>query len=239
VRQLEGDVAVRLKKLRIAELYLAAACAQGNTAALTTFETQYLATAIRHARRIDGSSTFLDDVAQSVRSDLFFCESGAGKIAAYTGRGSLAAWLRVVVLRCALNVRRDRMKRLRSEEDSGAVVDIRASGVDPELDFLKVRCATQFREIFIRVLQRLPPDKRNILRLHHLDGLTLTETAAVCRVSRATVVRWLADTREELARETRRLLHDELRLGRSEIESFLRAVESQWNFTLRPYLEGC
>jgi hypothetical protein len=81
-------------------------------------------------------------------------------------------------------------------------------------------------------------DERNVLRIHHLDGLSLEETAAACRIGRSTAARWLAKARESILRETHRLLSARLRLTKPEVLSMLRLVQSEFDVSIHRYLGG-
>jgi RNA polymerase sigma-70 factor (ECF subfamily) len=111
-----------------------------------------------------------------------------------------------------------------------------AGAADPELDYLKTRCKDDFREAFVHALGSLTTDERNALRLHHLDGLTLDETAAVCQVGRATAARWLANARARILRETERRLTARLALEGRDVDSMLRLVQSQLDVSIRRHL---
>ena len=83
-----------IASLCLADLYLARACCAGDARALATFDEKFLAQVpailARHRAR-DAA----DEVRQLVRERLFVAPP---KIASYTGRGSLAGWLRITVL---------------------------------------------------------------------------------------------------------------------------------------------
>jgi RNA polymerase sigma-70 factor (ECF subfamily) len=55
-------------------------------------------------------------------------------------------------------------------------------------------------------------------------------------VNRSTVVRWLADVREALFKETRRLLRERLRLNDSEFESLMGLVRSDLDLSISIFL---
>jgi RNA polymerase sigma-70 factor (ECF subfamily) len=128
------------------------------------------------------------------------------------------------------------MRRGRRPRQEDELANAPANTLDPELDYLKARCQREFREAFVAALGTLTPEERNVLRLHHLDGLTLEETAAACHIGRATAARWLARARERIVTETHRLLQAELRLSGGEVESVLRLVESQLELSIHRYL---
>jgi RNA polymerase sigma-70 factor, ECF subfamily len=223
----EPTPAAAIAALHAADLYLACACAEKNEEAITALDRQFFPAIARGFLPFDASAAFADEVRQKLREKLFV----DGKIAEYSGRGPLANWLRVTAIRTALNMRRG--PRL---SDESALAGISAVGLDPELDYLKARCRSEFRQAFVGALAQLSTDERNVLRMHHLDGLSLEETAAACRIGRSTAARWLAQARERILKETQRLLVAKLKLQKHEVESMFRLIDSQMDVSLHRYL---
>jgi RNA polymerase sigma-70 factor (ECF subfamily) len=225
-----------LEALHVGDLLLAYACAKGDPRALRIFDEHILSSVGRHVAAVDSTAQFAEEVRQNVREELLLArEGGPPKIAAYSGRGSLSGWVRVVAVRRALNLKRGGpgAAALVGEE---AVAELPSGEPDPELDFLKAQYRHEFRDAFAAALSQLEREQRTALRLHHLDGLTLDEVAAICGVSRATIARWLADARKEILRSTNRLLAQRLKLGTSSTASLYRLVESQLDLSIHKYL---
>src|SRR5262245_29180951 len=79
-----------LEAIRVADLYLAAACATGNSEALRTFDDQYLSQVRFMLGRMDISGTLLDEVKQTLRQKFFLGDEESGpSITDYSGRGDL------------------------------------------------------------------------------------------------------------------------------------------------------
>src|SRR5262249_55744981 len=148
------------------------------------------------------------------------------KIAEYAGRGDLASWVRVVAVRCALNGLRG-VRRREGAFDDEVVMDRWSSNEDEEIRLLKVRYRAEFAEAFHAALSRLRPRERNVLRQHYVDGLAMERIAAIYGVHRITVVRWIREARLVIERETRAGLTARLRIGRSDLDSILRLIQSQ------------
>jgi RNA polymerase sigma-70 factor (ECF subfamily) len=110
------------------------------------------------------------------------------------------------------------------------VVD--AARATPELERLKVHYRDAFQDALDRALVSLAPRQRALLRMHHVDGYTLDRLATIHQVHRATVARWLSDAREQIVRETHRLLGERFALTPSEIASLAAIVESQLAISL-------
>ena len=220
-----------------ADLYLACACVHHDRAALSAFDRSFLADVDRHVAGVHHGHQFADEVRQKIREELFVAkDERPGKITNYRGQGPLGGWLRVVAVRTALNLRRGKAPPASLDEDR-AVDDVRAP-LDPELEVIRRRYQNEFRTALVAAIEHLPPEQRNALRLHYLDGLSLDETATVCRVHRATVARWLARAKEQILADTGRLLQQQLRIGQAELNSVLRLVRSQIDVSLRRVLGG-
>jgi RNA polymerase sigma-70 factor (ECF subfamily) len=211
-------------------LYLACACARGLPSALAELDRHVLARLPEFLARIQGSSALPDEVGQILRERLLVGGSGeAPRIAGYTGKGALAAWVRVTAVRTALNLLERMDERL--GHDSGAL-DGLATATTPEAEVAATHNRALLREVLEEAVSALPAPQRSALRLHFADGLTGDEIGERLGISRATVVRWLSTARAFLLRETRRLLVDRLRLSAAEADSFIASARSRMDLSL-------
>jgi RNA polymerase sigma-70 factor (ECF subfamily) len=172
----------------------------------------------------------VEEVQQLVRTRLLVAEPGGRpKLAEYSGRGELAAWVQAVALRVALNlVRRPRQQVPFDEQLLPAVGTDR----DPELEYARRLYGAEFAEALRQGLSELTPRERNLLRHHHLHGLSLDQLSALYRVHRATIARWLSRARDHLNLATRTQLALRLKLGEHEVESVMRLVPSQLDVSM-------
>ncbi len=219
-----------------ADLYLAFACLQKDPKALAAFERTYVSRIPDFIHRIDRSEATAAEVQQILRERLLVgTGTSSPKIGEYAGRGPLGSWVRVVAVRTALELQRGRKPQVAVEEGDG-VSDL-ATGHDPELDYLRVRYATEFREAFTESLGALDAKQRTILQLYLVDGLNIERIGQVYQVHRATVARWISATRDQLYDETHRRLREKLHLDVAEFESIVRLVRSQLDVSVRRILE--
>jgi RNA polymerase sigma-70 factor (ECF subfamily) len=230
-------VEVALAGLHAEDLYLACACAQKDARAIALFEEKYNPEVPSYVGQIDRSPSFIDEVRQDLRQKLFVpAEGGARpKICEYTGKGPLGAWLRVVAVRIALNMRR-RPKQTVETEGDGAPV-LRSPSPDPELDYLKTRYKDEFKEAFQATLAELSGDERSVLKMHYIDGLNIDEIGTAYRVHRSTVARWLSHSREKIMDETKKRLTERLKIQGSEVESIIGLVRSQLDVSIYKFLK--
>jgi RNA polymerase sigma-70 factor (ECF subfamily) len=218
-----------LAALRAGDLYLACACARGEPHAIAAFEKHYLS----KVEPALAQGTPVDDVMQSLRETMLVArrERPPG-IADYSGRGSLAGWLRVAAVRVA--------QRLRKGEASAApALEDAAQGilVHPELDFIKARHRAEFEAAFRAALLALPARDRSLLRLHYVESLSVEAVGALHGVHRATATRWLATSRQLLVDDLRRRLAESLRLSRHEVDSLVKLLRSTLEVSLRRALQ--
>ena len=232
-----GGVAA-IETLHAEDLYLACACAAKDPRAIAAFEEKYKPEVPSYVGQIDRAPAFIDEVAQQLREKLFVTtgESGKPKICEYTGRGPLGAWLRVVAVRIALNLRRRPKQTVETEGERAPV--LRSAAPDPEMDYLKSKYKEEFREAFQATLAELSGDERNVLKLHYIDGLNIDEIGTAYRVHRATVARWLAHSREKIMEETKKRLEERLKIQGSEVDSLIGLVRSQLDVSIYKFFKS-
>jgi RNA polymerase sigma-70 factor (ECF subfamily) len=218
----DDDPFARLAALHTDALYLARAAVAGDAAAVAAIAAMIDALGPRLARFRRGSE-FVDEIEQSLRERLL---TGASpRLLEYGGRGELVPWLRAVALRLAI----DRMRAAdRRERDEDTLTEHAVASADPELELMKQRYGAAFAGALRGAIVALEPGARNLLRLYHLDGLTLEELGRLQRVVPSTIWRRLAGARKQLLERTRATMREALALGDRELESVLRLVESRF-----------
>lgn len=182
----------------LADLYLAIGLELGAPAALAVFERELLPgirAALAHACR---RSDVVDEIVQRVRVRVLVGDAGARpKIATYTGRGRLYAWLRVTALRMFTNLARAEGRGdARDELATAAATSL--AWPTPDRLLLDARHGPALREALGAALGALAPRERTLLRLHYLEGLALEAIATIYAVNKSTVSRWIAAAREGL-----------------------------------------
>lgn len=212
----------------IPDLWLACAIGRGDPAALRAFDSLLggeVAPAIAH---LDGGSALVGDVTHAVRERVLG-GAGAAKIGEYRGRGDLRGWLRVVAVREALQLLRQRKREAPLPDDIELAVAVDAGASLAMTD--KERAV--YRDAFTAALSSLTPRDRNLLRQHYLYSATIDELGALYAVHRATAARWIADVRATLLDRTRRHVADALRLSGDELDSVMGRVAAHLDYSLR------
>lgn len=221
-----------LEAVHVTDLYLACACSRGSAAALQAFEEALLSKAGAMLARQRVTPAQLDEVRQRVRERLFVAEPDeAPKIGEYRGRGALSGWVRIIVVRTALNLRRNMDDKL-AERESAEPAELALVGADPESDLLRRRYREEFKAAFQEALRGLPAEQRNLLRLSLIDGLSVERLAGLFQMSRATAARRVAAARDAVVTQTKRILQERLRLSPSEIKGLANLVRSQLDLSM-------
>jgi RNA polymerase sigma-70 factor (ECF subfamily) len=238
-QRLATDAPVRsLEAMQTDDLYLACGCAAGDRGALAGFEDCCGAAIARAIASTGASVSDRADLGQVVRQRLLVAPAGGGppRIATYSARGSLQAWVRVVATREAARMS-PRARRERAAEDDELAHAI-AGGDDPEVGYLKRLYRAEFERAFHVAVELLDDRARLLLQQHTLDGLGIDRLAALHGVHRATAARWIEAAREAVVTGTRRELIKRLGLSRVELASVLRLIQSQLEVSLAHALNG-
>ncbi|MCY1032719.1 RNA polymerase subunit sigma-70 [Corallococcus sp. BB11-1] len=228
-----GEADGGLASLHAEDLALAFTCVRGSARAIEALEARVLS---QLEKWLPGEApSQVDELRQLLRQRLLLPTGGAPpKLAFYSGRAPLAHWVRAVALRLLIDQRRAAPREQPMGEALPALVE--RLGADPELAFIRERHQEDFRVAFRAALGRLDIQERNLLRLHHVHGLSMDAMAATTRAPRSTVARWIARARERLLVLTREELTARLGLTPGELDSLLRLVRSQLDVSLRQLL---
>ena len=230
----EGSLEV-LRQLQGADLYLACACASGERQALLAFEQHVLRKVPARLGALPAAT--VDEVLQVLRQRLLL---GRGdqppKIADYSGRGPLLAWVRIIAGRIVGELAsQDGRQELFDEPPE--VLARMLSTEDPEQALLREDSRQVLAEALRKALAALPERERALLRLHHLHGVTMDKLSTMYGESRSGVARRVAQARERLLKLTRAELASRMNLAGPELESLLGLVQSRLDFSLHRLMD--
>jgi RNA polymerase sigma-70 factor (ECF subfamily) len=212
-----------------AGLVLCCACLRGDPEALRLFEKESLHVARGAIASVQREREFLEETLQEVWEKLL-CPPNA-KIAKYTGRGPLQAWVRVTALRVAL----DRCRRLGLSKTRDSDLCDRLASPQPGIEFVVSRdlYGAAFQAGVHEAVAALPPRDRNALRMHVCGGCNIDEIGRAYGVHRATAARWLDRAKHAIWEGVRgSLLRGGIKLTDSEYSSLARGVASQLDLGL-------
>jgi len=203
------EVEAYLLSLRLEDLALACACAEGNEEAWAHFVREVRPTLYRAAGALDPTGG-ARDIADSIYADLYGLQERDGVrwslLRYFHGRSSIATWVRsVLAQRFVDRVRASkRVQPLGDENDGGVVLSV--SGTPPDPD--RGRYVESIRDAFGQSLAALAPKERLRLGCYYAQQLTLAQTGRVLREHEATVSRQLARTRRTIRKDVERRLRE-------------------------------
>jgi len=185
------DVSERtfLLSLRLEELVLARACADGNERAWELFLTRYRATLYETAYKIAREESAARALADSLYAELYGVDSKGeqclSKLRYYHGRGSLQGWLRTIVAQEYIN----RYRTAKRETSLDAALEDGAQFIAPQPE---MPVTDKRVEVAITAeLERLGGEERFLLVSYYLDHRTLAEIAKLQGVHESTISRKL------------------------------------------------
>jgi RNA polymerase sigma-70 factor (ECF subfamily) len=211
-----------LSSLRLDELILARACADGNERAWEVFLNRYRATLFESAYKIAKEESAARALADSLYAELYGVDAKgqerASKLRYYHGRGSLQGWLRTILAQEYVNRYRStrRETSLDAELEDGAQFPAPVPGT-PIID-ARVEAAVN------KELETLSAEERFLLASYYLDRRTLAEIGKLLRVHESTVSRKIERLAAGLRKRIgKRLVHSGM--SYREAEEVMAAVD--------------
>jgi len=230
LEKLAGDVSP--SSLATSDLYLACACCDGDPHALATFDRELAPEIVRAVLASGVTPAERTELVQVVRTRLLVAPAHeTPRIATFSGRGSLKAWLRVVATREAARLLAS-ARREQPVGDDEALADAVAPDAGPALAFMKATYREEFKRAFHAAVAALTDRERLLLRQAELDGLSIDELAEFYGVHRATAARWVQAARASVLEGTRGQLAASLGIPSEEVASIMRLIRSNLDITL-------
>jgi RNA polymerase sigma-70 factor, ECF subfamily len=218
--------------LRLGDLVLARACANGNERAWERFVALYRQTLLRAAIAITGSETLGSELADQLYAELYGLTERDGKrrcpLESYRGRGSLIGWLRTTLAQRFVDHHRRSHREQPLEEFDAPAVDPAPAAAADEI--------TALSKAIEEALGRQEAEERFLLAAYYLDGRTLLEIAQVLSVHEATVSRRLRRVTDGLRKQVLRNLQD-AGLSRRAAEEALGADPRDLDLNLKKLLQ--
>jgi RNA polymerase sigma-70 factor (ECF subfamily) len=243
-----------IEKLQADDLCLIVACEQGNQKAWNDLVERFSITVRSAARSASSNEEGAEDLAQSIWAELYGLrvrEDGrpAGKLAYYSGRGSLAGWLRAVVAQLAIDQHRKQSRLVQTEEDSDFDRMIQQgrdetewSGhggvINPELEISKKLAGAEMQKALARSIKQLSAEDRLLVKLYYFDGLRLREAGAVLGVHEATASRRLTRIHGDLRRQVESTLIEEKGWSKPETQRAFSDIALHLEADIEPLLAG-
>jgi len=243
-----------IEKLQADDLCLIVACEQGNQKAWSDLVRRFSMTVRSAARSASSNEEGAEDLTQSIWAELYGLrvrEDGrpAGKLAYYSGRGSLAGWLRAVVAQLAIDQHRKQSRLVQTDEDSDFDRIIQqgqdenewsghGGSVNPELEISKKLAGAEMQKALARSIKQLSAEDRLLVKLYYFDGLRLREAGAVLGVHEATASRRLTRIHADLRRQVENTLIEEKGWSKPETEHAFSDIALHLEADIEPLLAG-
>jgi RNA polymerase sigma-70 factor (ECF subfamily) len=227
----KSEIKEFVDEIRADDLCLIIACESGDERAWEDLVANFDSTVKSAARKISQNTEDAEDLASSIWAELYGLRQDAdgnkkSKLAYYSGRGSLAGWLRAVVSQLAIDQYRKQSKFVQIEEDrefenlaNEASDD--GNGVvshtdDPESLLSEKRTSEDVAEALQAAIASLDAEDRLILKMYYFDDLKLKDIAATFGYHEATASRKLVRVQTEIRKGVERELRQ--RHGWTDIE---------------------
>jgi RNA polymerase sigma-70 factor len=228
-----------LETLRLEDLALACACAEGNEPAWEKFVADFRPELYRAGRAIAGESRGRE-LADSLYADLYGLEERENKrrslLRSFYGRSRLTTWLRAVMAQRHVDELR-RGKRMEPLED-GAGDPPRGGGAAPEPDPDRARYLALLQAALTEALAGLEPRDRLRLASYYVEELTLAQIGRLLGEHEATVSRKLDRTRLEVRRCLESSLREKKRLSDAQVKLCYEYAREEWPFDLTGVLSA-
>jgi RNA polymerase sigma-70 factor (ECF subfamily) len=238
--------------LQADDLCLIVACEQGNQKAWSDLVERFSVTVRSAARSASSNEDQAEDLAQSIWAELHGLRvrddgKPAGKLAYYSGRGSLAGWLRAVVAQLAVDQHRKQSRLVQTEEDSDFDRIIQhgqdeqtwsghGGSVNPEVEISKKLAGAQLQKALAKAIGDLSAEDRLLVKLYYFDGLRLREAGAVLGVHEATASRRVTRIHGELRQQVEKVLVEEEGWTKPETERAFAEVAVHLEGDIEPLL---
>lgn len=226
---------VEFARLCHEDLFLATACAGGDRIAWEYFADDYLPLLHRLAARACRQLQESEDLAQELAANLI---ADTSKIAGYSGRGSLAGWLRAAVAHAAI----DRFRKKRREvpfEETDEPEQARVTGgglTDGGAEAPDARWGPVLLDLLREQLRALAARDRLILALYYLHDASLKDVGRHFGVHEATASRRLDGLRNDIKKRVERELRTRYGLRPSEAGSLWKWVAEREDLSFRDVL---
>jgi RNA polymerase sigma-70 factor (ECF subfamily) len=229
------EVTAFIDQMQADDLCLIIACESADETAWNDLVERFSATVRSAARSASSNEDAAEDLAQSIWAELYGLRNrkdgkSASKLAYYSGRGSLAGWLRAVVAQLAIDTYRKQSRLVQAEEDvdldrlaheapmaelQSAVV---TSGQNPEQAISNKFAETDMQNALHTAIKELSAEDRLLVKLYYFDNLRLHEAGKVLGVHEATASRRLTKAHAELRKRVGEILISEKGWTKAETE---------------------
>jgi len=224
-----------IDEMQADDLCLIVACEFGDEKAWNELVERFSATVRSAARSASSNEDAAEDLAQSIWAELYGLRTRkdgktASKLAYYSGRGSLAGWLRAVVAQLAVDSYRKQARLVQADEDGDLdrlaretpMTELQtaaaSTGQNPEQVVSNRFAERDMQNALHTAVKELTPEDRLLVKLYYFDNLRLHEAGKVLGVHEATASRRLTKVHTQLRRRVGEILISERGWTKAETE---------------------
>jgi RNA polymerase sigma-70 factor (ECF subfamily) len=223
--------------IRADDLCLIIACERGDETAWSHLVENFDSTVKSAARKMCSNTEDAEDLASSIWAELYGLRQDAAgikksKLAYYSGRGSLAGWLRAVVSQLAVDQFRKQARFVQIEETSEFenLANVAAGNDDhhfavhydnPEELFSDGQSASDVSGALSAAIVALEAEDRLILKLYYFDDLKLKDIAETFGYHEATASRKLTRVQADIRKSVEKCLREKFGWSESEVKRHL------------------
>jgi RNA polymerase sigma-70 factor, ECF subfamily len=229
-----SEITKFIDEMQADDLCLIIACERGDENAWNDLVERFKPTVRSAARSASANEDAAEDLAQSIWAELYGLRvrkdgMPASKLAYYSGRGSLAGWLRAVVAQLAVDTFRKQSRLVQTEEDTefdrlardaqdGHGPTVVAAIATPEESISHSFAQADMQQALGSAIHELDAEDRLLVKLYYFDNLRLREAGAVLGVHEATASRRLTRIQTDLRKRVTKILIDERGWTQAETE---------------------
>ena len=245
----KNTVRTFVEEIRADDLCLIIACENGNEKAWEDLVANFDATVKSAARKMSANSEDAEDLAGSIWAELYGLRLDAdgnkkSKLAYYSGRGSLAGWLRAVVSQLAVDEFRKQSKFVQIEESrdfENLAEDASHNSnnehivhheSNPEELLTEKQTAADVSAALQTAIASLDDEDRLILKLYYFDELKLKDIAATFDYHEATASRKLVRVQADIRKCVERELKKNHGWSDTEVKKYLSEAASKLGISL-------
>jgi RNA polymerase sigma-70 factor len=231
------------------DLCLIIACENNDERAWSELVERFTPAVRSAARSASSNQDAAEDLVQSIWAELYGLRIGkdgkpSSKLAYYSGRGSLAGWLRAVVGQLAVDVYRKQARLVQTEEDgdfdrlannlpfSEGQAVLSANLQNPEKIITNKFTGADVQSALSSAIQELTDEDRLLVKLYYFDDMRLREAGIVLGVHEATASRRLARIHSDLRKRVTQILIDDRGWTKAEAERSFAEVAQTLNTDL-------
>lgn len=230
------------------DLCLIIACENGDEAAWGDLVKNFDSTVKQAARKISNNLEDSEDLASSIWAELYGLKEkdgkAKGKLSYYSGRGSLAGWLRAVVSQLAIDQFRKQSKFVQIEEsrefenlanessEKDENTTLTAHHESPEDILSRKESQRDVADAFREAIQGLETEDRLIIKLYYFDELKLKDIGNLLGFHEATASRKLVRVQQELRKSAEKKLAEKHGWKPEEVKKHLAESASKLDISL-------